>query len=220
LFALEYTLVPEAVYPTQLQQALAGYEHVLSIIKDPSKVCLAGDSAGGSLMLSLLLYVASKDDWESKRPGFATLISPWTTLVSSKDRNTSSDFLETTNLHQYAWNYAGSKAALEDPLVSPGTCTDREWWSRAIPLRGLLLLLGSEEVLAPAVYEWFDLVKQTRRPDEMELLVEEGGIHAWPLVELFMSDTKEQRRKGLDKIATIMWRRMGSHRSKEWMMKQ
>src|SRR3954471_17175012 len=59
IFALEYTLVPDASYPAQLYQTVAGYEYVLSMIQDPSKICVSGDSAGATLILSLLLHIAS-----------------------------------------------------------------------------------------------------------------------------------------------------------------
>ena len=54
LFALDYTLVPDAVYPRQLQETYFGYLHVLSIVKDPSRICVSGDSAGATLILSFL----------------------------------------------------------------------------------------------------------------------------------------------------------------------
>lgn len=57
LFALEYSLVPDAIHPTQLQQTIAGYEHVYSIIGDASRICVGGDSAGATLILSLLLSI-------------------------------------------------------------------------------------------------------------------------------------------------------------------
>lgn len=45
LFALDYTLVPEATYPTQLQQTLTGYKYVLSLVDSASSVVVSGDSA-------------------------------------------------------------------------------------------------------------------------------------------------------------------------------
>ena len=36
IFALEYDLVPDAQFPTQLEQAMAGYDYVCSITQDPS----------------------------------------------------------------------------------------------------------------------------------------------------------------------------------------
>lgn len=58
VFALDYTLVPDACFPTQLDQMVAGYEHALAMAGDLAKVCVAGDSAGGTLVLSLLLQLA------------------------------------------------------------------------------------------------------------------------------------------------------------------
>jgi acetyl esterase/lipase len=55
LFALDYSLVPDAVFPTQLQETLAGYQYVLSIAQNPSRICVGGDSAGATLILSFLL---------------------------------------------------------------------------------------------------------------------------------------------------------------------
>ena len=119
VFALEYTLVPDESYPVQLQQAILGYNYVLSITNDPSKVCMSGDSAGATLILSLLLHLANGQHGTAPKrtllPGMAVLISPWVTLVSSKDVNTPSDYLDATNLHHYARQYANGKIAINDP---------------------------------------------------------------------------------------------------------
>ncbi|KAK5002209.1 hypothetical protein LTR39_006748, partial [Cryomyces antarcticus] len=69
LFALEYTLVPDAVYPTQLHETIAGYDYVTSIIKDPSRICVGGDSAGATLILSMLLWISDQPDYRKRLPG-------------------------------------------------------------------------------------------------------------------------------------------------------
>ncbi|KAI9815493.1 MAG: hypothetical protein M1827_002627 [Pycnora praestabilis] len=207
LFALEYTLVPDAIYPTQLNQTLAGYKHVLSIIGDPSRICVGGDSAGATLTLSLLLHLARSPDYEKKRPGFATLISPWVTLVSPKNRDTPSDYLNAESLHLYAEQYAGSKAALEDPIVSPGKCRKIGWWYRASPCRGFFFLFGSEEVFGPETRALVALLKETGL--HVEVREEKGSIHAWPVATLFLSDTKAERQKGLEDIVKVIRHRMG-----------
>ena len=58
VFAHEYSLVPNATYPTQLEQTISSYRHVSSIVGDASRICIAGDSAGCTLILSLLLHIA------------------------------------------------------------------------------------------------------------------------------------------------------------------
>lgn len=89
IFALEYTLVgsspTDASYPTQLHQAIAGYRYILTITNSSSKICVGGDSAGATLILSLLLHLAQggkkkmamqEYDQEKMIPGMAVLISP------------------------------------------------------------------------------------------------------------------------------------------------
>ena len=131
ILALEYTLVPTTSYPTQLHQTVAGYRYLLSIIH-PSKIVLCGDSAGGTLILSLLLYLSQHMEPKSRfktrfidgyengnddvlmlkngdpKPALAVLISPWTTLLSPLRRDTSSDYLSTKSLDKYAHQYIGS----------------------------------------------------------------------------------------------------------------
>jgi hypothetical protein len=40
IFALEYTLVPDASFPTQLCDTIAGYRHVLSVARRPGDYLL------------------------------------------------------------------------------------------------------------------------------------------------------------------------------------
>lgn len=206
LFALEYTLVPDAVYPTQLQQTITGYNHVLSIIGDASRICVGGDSAGATLILSLLLHIANSPDYETRRPGLATLISPWATLVSPRNRNTRSDYLNAESLQLYGSQYAGSKAGLDDPLVSPGTCKDTSWWMRASPSRGFFVLYGSEEVFGPETRSLIQLLRKSGC--YVVFREEQGSIHAWPVAALFLSDSKAERKKGVVSITETIYKRM------------
>ena len=202
IFALEYTLVPDAAYPTQLDQTMTGYNYVRSIIEDTSRICVGGDSAGATLILSLLLHIAEGEDYEKRKPGFATLISPWTTLFSSQNRNTASDFLDANSLHIYGRQYAGSEKRLNDSLVSPGVCEDSTWWAKASPVKGFGVLFGSEELLGP---ELRDLIALWRKSGcSVSVREEPGAIHAWPVATLFLSDTQSERQKGLKDLVKMI----------------
>ncbi|KAI9810705.1 MAG: hypothetical protein M1832_001214 [Thelocarpon impressellum] len=213
LFSLEYTLVPNAVYPTQLHETLAGYDYVLSRVpsSSPSCVTVAGDSAGAALILGLLLRLAepsSSHKRNRRRPAFATLISPWSTLLSPKNRDTASDYLSARTLHAYACQYigAGEASSPPDPVASPGTCKDLTWWSRAAPSEGFAILFGAEEVFAE---ESRDLVRVLRKAGaSVDVTEEEGGIHAWPVATLFLGDTRAERQKGLKQVVDAMARRL------------
>ena len=202
IFALEYTLVPDAVYPVQLEQTITGYDHVASLVSDPSRICVAGDSAGGTLILSLLLYIAAHPDRADWTPGFATIISPWTTLFSSQNKNTASDFLDADSLHKYGQQYANSPSNLENPLVSPGVCKDSSWWFKASPRKGFGVLFGSEELLGT---ELKDLIALWRKSGcAVSVREEPGAIHAWPVATLFLSDTQLERQKGLKTLTKMI----------------
>lgn len=205
IFSLEYTLVPDACFPTQLEEAIAGYEHVLSRTGDPGKICVSGDSAGATIMLSLLLHLSSLSRHSEKmnelgekrfpKPGMAALISPWVTLVSDTHRNTPSDYLNAGNLHIYAQQYCGRKVAIDDPLVSPGNCREVPWWKHACPKKGIHVVYGAEEVFAPDIQEFLKFLERNHIKSSSKR--EEAGIHAWPVACLFLSTAPEERQKGL-----------------------
>lgn len=198
LFALEYTLVPDAVYPKQIQEAFAGYEHVVSVVKNPSRVCVGGDSAGGTLILSFLLYLADHPQHQTQMPGLVSLISPWVTLVSEKDRDTSSDYLSAETLHFYGRQYAGTKISIDDPMVSPGKEKDLRRWLRASPAHGWVILFGKEEVLGPEIRDLIALLGVAGA--RVKVHEEEGSIHAWPVAALYLGESREERLKGLRDI--------------------
>ncbi|PNS16118.1 hypothetical protein CAC42_4519 [Sphaceloma murrayae] len=201
LFALEYTLVPEATFPHQVHEARTGYEYVLSIVDDPAKVVVGGDSAGATLMLSLLLSISELKGGEVKMPGLATLISPWTTIISEDNKDTPSDYLNADSLHLYGSQYLGEASQNEDPVASPGNCRDLAWWRRASPERGWYFIYGEEEVFAPEARTLASVLRKAGT--EVEVHEERGWIHAWPVVKLFLCDTQEERQSGLRRIVAI-----------------
>lgn len=217
IFALDYTLVPEAVYPTQVRQAMEGYKHVLGLVRDASKICVAGDSAGGTLVLSLLLELGSHAQNRrqngvepnlSKRfsepspsilavPRMATLISPWVTLMSSLHNSSSVDYLNRQTLWKYAQEYAKDSMLQRHP-ASPGNCADEDLWEAASPERGFFVVFGSEEVFAPDIENF--VKRLVLIGVEMEAHSFDGAVHAWPVASLFLSSTENKRLQGLRTI--------------------
>lgn len=59
VFAVDYKLAPEFRYPSQLIETLAAYHHLVNTLGvSETKICLAGDSAGGCLSAGFLLHLA------------------------------------------------------------------------------------------------------------------------------------------------------------------
>lgn len=206
IFSLEYTLVPDACFPTQLNQSMAAYEHVADMVGgDTSKICVAGDSAGAGIMLTLLFHLARPDarprqatyepTRKLKAPGYAVLISPWVSMLSPLHKNTESDYLEASHLHGYARQYAGGAQLVNDPLISPGSCRDVAWWKEAFPSRGVHITYGSEEMLAADISALFDFLEDN--DFKVTSRAESGEVHAWPVASLFLCNTIDDRKRGL-----------------------
>ncbi|KAK4172573.1 Alpha/Beta hydrolase protein [Triangularia setosa] len=204
IFALEYTLVPDAAFPTQLEEAVRGYEYVLEVVQDPSLVCVSGDSAGATLILSLLLHLGSQEAngvGYGRRlpvPALAVFISPWVTLVSTRHRNTASDYLDVKQLHRYGMQFAGRKMPEKELLVSPGRCRDVSLWKRSSPSKGIYITYGTEEVFASEIEEFIGTLQETT---VVKSEVAVGGIHAWPVASLFLSSNVDKRLGGLRTIS-------------------
>ncbi|KAF6812162.1 arylacetamide deacetylase [Colletotrichum sojae] len=226
IFALEYTLVPDETYPTQVYETLRAYKHVLSVAGGPHKVVVTGDSAGANLMLTLLLELGHMNEdrafkekvddaaasesesqssfrkaSESPLPMLCVLISPWTRLISTKQENTASDYLDRDTLWKYALQYAGEGGHAYQQTASPGLCVDHRVWKDASPMRGFFITYGSEEVFATDIK---DLINVLVKGTEVDSRVEEGGIHAWPVVSLFLSRSPEKRLKGLRTLTSAI----------------
>ena len=204
-FALEYTLVPDATWPTQFEETRAAFKFIRNSFGEGStqKICVSGDSAGATLILSLLLHLTAtiQDDVENDHnvPGLAILLSPWTHLVSDLNQNTASDYLNSESLHLYASQYAGHLTRTDD-VVSPGLTVGR--WKRASPVDGYRVIYGAEEVFARGIQTMTKAMK--RDGVLLKQHIEPAGIHAWPVVNLFLGESRDERLKGLQKMTEFI----------------
>jgi acetyl esterase/lipase len=73
VFAPRYRLAPQFPFPCGLQDCLAAYLHLLTV-QEPSEIILAGDSAGGGMVVSMLVILRDRG---LPLPAGAVLISPW-----------------------------------------------------------------------------------------------------------------------------------------------
>ncbi|KAI9818815.1 MAG: hypothetical protein M1827_007635 [Pycnora praestabilis] len=74
-----YRLAPQFPFPCGLYDCLSAYLYLLTI-QDPSTIILAGDSAGGGMVVSLLVILRDRG---IALPAGAILISPWVDLTHS-----------------------------------------------------------------------------------------------------------------------------------------
>ncbi|KAL7276603.1 hypothetical protein RUND412_000407 [Rhizina undulata] len=79
VFAPKYRLAPQYPFPCGLHDALAAYLYLLTI-QPADTIIVAGDSAGGGMILSLLVILR---DQGIDMPAGGVLISPWVDLCHS-----------------------------------------------------------------------------------------------------------------------------------------
>jgi len=118
VLSLDYSLSPEHKYPTALYEALAAYSWLLKDYQ-AKDIALAGDSAGGALVLSLIHLIHKK---KLPNPACAVVLSPATdatlsgkTLTSNKKKDF---FLSTEALDYFVGAYFGDQPR-DNPIASP-----------------------------------------------------------------------------------------------------
>ena len=139
VFALNYRLAPEHSFPAAINDALAAVADLQSPLHEPSKLILAGDSAGGGLVLATMLALR---DRRLPQPSCAWAISPWADLtrtVADFSRFQPDPVLDPRSLVRAASLYVGRHDA-GDPLISPANGDYRE-------LAPILLQVGAREML-------------------------------------------------------------------------
>jgi acetyl esterase/lipase len=197
-FAVDYRLAPEHRFPAQLDDALASYRWLLDRGVDPSRLVVAGESAGGGLTLSLLQSLRDK---RLPMPAAAVVVSPWTDLEmrgESMRTNARYDYISREVLRDYASRFVGAHD-LRNPLAN----------AQHGDLRGLpplLILAGGAEVLLDDAR-----VVAARARDagvNVTLEIEPDMVHAWMLFGMF-----ERSKAAIQRIGRFVAGAVSSPRS-------
>jgi epsilon-lactone hydrolase len=117
---LNYSLVPEQTYPTQLTEGVSAYHWLMAQGIKPAHIAFAGDSAGGGLALSTVLQL--KEEY-LPLPAALVALSPWFDLAStgqSMITNAGKDLIFTLEwVKSMGQSYVGEHGNLKDPIASP-----------------------------------------------------------------------------------------------------
>jgi len=117
---VEYSLAPEARFPTQLDQVVAVYRALLAEGTAPDRVVFAGDSCGGGMAVAALCMLRDAGD---PLPAACVGLTPW-----FDGRQLGDAAVHPRGIDPYvnaAWirarfrDYVGEDGDVDDPLVSP-----------------------------------------------------------------------------------------------------
>lgn len=119
VLSFDYRLAPEHPYPAATEDAMQVWNYLMLLGYGARDIILAGDSAGGNLVLSLMLRLKQEN---RLLPRGAVLMSPWTDLTSSGKSHVAKasidPVLNAGYLQEMITNYAPGRD-LTNPLISP-----------------------------------------------------------------------------------------------------
>ncbi|MFN2204246.1 MAG: alpha/beta hydrolase [Caldilineaceae bacterium] len=186
----EYRLAPEHPFPAALDDSVAVYRWLLENGRDPHKIVVAGESAGGGLTLGLMLALKGQ---KIELPAAAVAISPWTDLTcSSASYRTKGrvSVAPTDSWLVFSRHYAGDQPA-DQPLISP-------LFGDLDGLPPLFINAGEDD-------ELFDdgrlfAEKATAAGVDVTFRAGEGMVHCYPLMAPLFPEATE----ALDEICAFV----------------
>ena len=170
--ALDYRLAPEHPFPAAVDDAVAGYRFLLGRDIKPERIAIAGDSAGGGLVVAAMLAIR---DSGLPQPGCGWCISPWVDMEAIGETMSSRAAIDPTvqkaGLLDMARMYLNG-ADPRSPLAAP-------LYADLSGLAPLLIQVGAAETLLDDALR---LAKAAGAADvRVDLQIWPEMIHVWHL---------------------------------------
>ena len=178
VFALQYSLAPEARFPAQIEQGLAAYKYLIEEMRiDPANVVFVGESAGAHLVLSLLYEASIR---QLSKPGRTLLVSPWVNLDNSGATFVTNQYRDSLNkvdldrcrellLGVHGRNKFHHLVNFSSPLAREHT------WDEILP--ATWIMIGSHDVFLDDVTRFMEAAKADGA--DVDFCVEEKRGHGW-----------------------------------------
>ncbi len=194
---VDYRLAPEFPYPAGSDDAIAAYRGLVESEGDATRIAIAGESAGGSLVLSTLIAIR---DAGLPMPFAGLVMSPWVDLaVTGESATTKADVdpaLSVSGLRVRAGDYLGELSAAS-PLVSP-------IHADLTGLPPLLIQVGSNEILMD------DAIRLAARAAADDVAVILDVVPEVPHVFQAFAAILEEGDQAMDRAASFLARRTQS----------
>lgn len=180
VFALGYRLAPEHPYPAALDDAMLGFEHFLNAGVDARSLVIAGDSAGGGLLIALSQRIQKKCYLQ---PAALVCLSPWTDLSMSGGTIQSMKAYDPVLTEEWLRGAANAYLAGTDPKT-PGASP---LFGKMGGLPPMLIQVGNDEVLRDDALR-MDAVA-TRAGVNVQLEVWPEMVHGWHMMGTWLPET-------------------------------
>jgi epsilon-lactone hydrolase len=192
--AVDYRLAPEHPFPAAVEDAVAGYRYLLGRGLKPNRIAIAGDSAGGGLVVSAMVAIR---DAGLPQPGCGWCISPWVDMEAAGEtmtsRSTADPMVQKAGILDMARLYlngADPRSALASPI-----------YADLKGLAPLLIQVGAAETLLD---DALALAKAAGAADVyVDLQIWPEMIHVW---HLFHPELKAGIR-AIDSGGAFVWER-------------
>jgi monoterpene epsilon-lactone hydrolase len=162
--AIDYRLAPEHPFPAPIEDTVAAYRYLLDSGLRPARIALAGDSAGGGLVVGALLAIREA---RLPLPACGWCISPWVDMEalgeSFNDRATADPTVQKATILMMAQWYLGG--------VDPRHPHAAPIYGELRGLPPLLIQVGASETLLD------DSVALARKAGAADVVVD---LQIWP----------------------------------------
>lgn len=169
VLAPNYRLAPEHPFPNAIDDAVAVYRALVATGVSPSRIVVAGDSAGGGLTAALMLRLREAGD---ELPRAIVLVCPWLDLSASGGslvENAKYDWGDGAIAERWKMAYLDGYDP-KHPLASPAL-------ARLEGFPKTLVQVGAAELLLDQATTFARRAKEAGV--DVELVVEDDMIHDW-----------------------------------------
>lgn len=183
--AVDYRLAPEYPFPAALEDCLAAYHYLLDCGIRPDQVIMAGDSAGGNLVITSMLALREAGE---PLPAAGVCISPATDLADegvSYIENANKDAILSSGLYSKFANILQDSLSGDhdphDPLLSP-------IYADLHGLPPLLVQAGEDEILLNSITTFVNKARQ--EGVEVTYEVWPAMWHVWHIYHPYLPEAK------------------------------